>query len=48
MCRTRRDKPCEKQQYQEKVEAKRDHGRHKHMDPYKRESKHKLMYEEYE
>lgn len=48
MCRTNRDRPCEKQQRREDIENKRDRGHHKHMDPYKRESKHKLTYDEYE
>lgn len=48
MCKTKRDRPSEKQQFREDVENKRDHGRHKHMDPYKRMSKHKISYEEYE
>lgn len=36
MCRTKRDRPANKQQYREEIETKRDKGNHKHMDPYKR------------
>lgn len=48
MHKTYRDELCNKNQHRDDIENKRDKGKHKRMDPYKRKPKCKLNYDEYE